>query len=70
VLLTVVIGEFLALVTHLLLHERVHDELFADGVARNLPPQLVGELGGGIVVARRVRLLIGRVVLVHLSVVR
>jgi hypothetical protein len=64
--LAVMVRELLALGAHLLFHERVHDELLADGMSCDLPPKLVRELLGGLEVAGGVGLLVSGVVLVHL----
>jgi hypothetical protein len=66
VFLAVVVRELLALGTHLLFHERVHNKLLADGMSCDLPPKLVRELLGGLQVAGCVGLLVSGVVLVHL----
>lgn len=54
-LLPVLLGDLLPLGTKVFLEGRVEDQLLADGVARELPSELVGPLGllllgGGVLV--------------------
>lgn len=44
------LGHSVTLVAHGLLQERIDDELFGDGMPRNLPGELVGPFGLGLLV--------------------
>ena len=61
----VFVRELLPLCTEMLLHERVDDELFADGVARDLPDELPGPAVLSVGVSRMLHILI--IIGVHLD---
>lgn len=47
-LLPIMISQFEAFFAHMFLHERVHDDLFANGVTRDFPGELAGPTALGI----------------------
>ena len=61
----IMVGELPAILAEMLLHERVDDELFADGVARDLPDELPGPAVLSVGVSRMLHILI--IIGVHLD---
>ena len=63
---TIFIRKTLTLLTHMVLHERVDDDLLANGMASDLPDQLARPALGLVDIARIARLFVMVLVFVHL----